>query len=305
MADNARRTALLQAREAYWDFYYRTRVADILSETEAQWKHLSSLFKDRDLTGQGTTVKAVKLQVDLLRASNERLNASKALLVSEKNLDHLFNASSGLRYVLGEPPVARPPTESGETMVEKALKQSPEVASAVAMDDAARAAKHLAVMEHLPDFIVRAYGNREPGQSGFYDYGLRVGVTVPLFFPFKQTQGAREASALAEAAKAELADARGIASHDASEAFVEAETAWELLKNYQDADMPKRLKRAWEAALVAYRNEQMSASDLIENYNMYLETLSEMHRARADYGKALARVDYVLGNVSTKEGSHE
>jgi outer membrane protein TolC len=69
--------------------------------------------------------------------------------------------------------------------------------------------------------------------------------------------------------------------------------------------MPKRLKRAWEAALVAYRNEQMSASDLIENYNMYLETLSEMHRARADYGKALARVDYVLGNVSTKEGSHE
>jgi outer membrane protein TolC len=305
MADNARRTALLQAREAFWDFYFRTRVADILFETEAQWKNLSALFKDRDLTGQGTTVKAVKLQVDLLRAGNERLNAAKALRVSESNLDHLFNAPSGRRYVLGEPPIARPPAETGSVAVEEAVKRNPEVASAVAMDDAARAAKHLAALEHLPDFVVRAYGERVPGASGFSDYGLRVGVSVPLFFPFKQTQEAREASATADAAKAELADARGVASHDAAEASVEAETAWELLKNYQDADMPKRLKRAWEAALVAYRNEQISASELVENYNMYLETLSELHRARADYGKALARLDFATGNVSTKEGSHE
>jgi outer membrane protein TolC len=305
MADNARRNALLQAREAYWDFYYRTRVADILSETEAEWNNLSALFKDRDLTGQGTTVKAVKLQVDLLRARNERLNASKALLVSEGNLDHLFDMPTGARYVLGEPPAAQPPTEAAEAVVEKALTQNPEVASAVAMDDAARAAKHLAKMEYLPDFVVRAYGERMPGMSGFSDYGLRVGVTVPLFFPFKQTQAVREASATAAAAKAELADARGLAAHDAADAAVEVETAWSLLKNYQDTDLAKRLRRAWEAARVAYRAEQMSASDLVENYNMYLETLTELHRARADYGKALARLDYVVGSVSAKGGSHE
>jgi cobalt-zinc-cadmium efflux system outer membrane protein len=304
-SDNTRRNALLQAREAYWDFYYRSRVGNILSETDAQWRKLNALFKDRDLTGQGNTVKAVKLQVDLVRAANERLGAAKALRVSEANLSHLFNAAPETHYVLGEPPGPQPPDVTQDQAVERTLAGNPEVASAVAMVESAKASKRLAALEHLPDFSVRAYGSRMVGASGFSDYGMRVGISVPLFFPFKQTQASREASAMAAAAKADLADMRGAATHDVAEAYVEATTAWELFKSYQDADLSARLKRAWGAAQVAYRNEQMSASDLIENYNMYLETLSELHRARADYGKALARLDYTMGNIVVKGERHE
>lgn len=304
-SDNTRRNILLQAREGYWDFYYRSKVAAILNETETQWKTLSVLFKSRDLTGQWASVKAVRTQVDLARALNERSTASKALRVSQANLDHLFNASAGAQYVLGDPPPAGPLTVTREEAVRRALGGNPEISSAVAMNDAAKAMKRSAVLEHLPDFTVRAYGNREVGSSGFSDYGMRVGVTLPIFFPFKQTQAAREASALSAASSADLTDAKGLVAHEVEEAYVEAESSWELLKSYEDANLAAQLKRAWEVSRVAYRNEQMPASELIESYNMYLETLSEIYRARADYGKALAQLDFAMGIVADKGGSHE
>jgi outer membrane protein TolC len=304
-SDNSRRNILLQAREGYWDFYYRARVAAILNETESQWKTLSVLFKSRDLTGQWASVKAVRTQVDLARALNERLTASKALRVSQANLDHLFNASAGAQYVLGDPPPAGSLTVTREEAIRRALGGNPEISSAVAMNDAAKAMKRSAVLEHLPDFTVRAYGNREVGSSGFSDYGMRVGMTLPIFFPFKQTQASREASALSAASAADLTDAKGLVAHEVEEAYVEAESSWELLKSYEDANLAAQLKRAWEASRVAYRNEQMPASELIESYNMYLETLSEIYRARADYGKALAQLEFAMGTVADKGENHE
>lgn len=299
---DARRMALRAAREAYWDFYLRAKTAGLLAANEDRWKRLGAAFKDRDLSGQGRSLKSVRMRMELLKAANERRGAQRALEISRAELSRVLGADPSTRWVLGEAsPLAAPP-DLGDAARGAAVERNPSLSSAKASLEAAKGAQRLAALEHLPDFVVRAYGERVQGASGFSDYGMRVGVSVPLFFPFRQTREAQAAAREASAAEAEFSDAKGRAATSLAEALAEAATAWDLLRDYEEAGFPKALPKAWEDSFVAYRNEQLSPTEAAEDLNLYLETSVEYERARADYGKALARLDYELGDFAPQGG---
>jgi hypothetical protein len=43
----------------------------------------------------------------------------------------------------------------------------------------------------------------------------------------------------------------------------------------------------------------------VDNYDMYLDTLKSYYKAQSDYGKALADLDYQIGNLPVSEKEKE
>jgi len=81
------------------------------------------------------------------------------------------------------------------------------------------------------------------------------------------------------------------------DAYVNADSAWRILKLYEEGGLVKQVQRAWQASQTAYRNEQMSLMEYVETYNTYVDTLTNYYQAKADYGKALAELEYETGNL--------
>lgn len=301
-AQNTRRMILMQARQTYWEFYYRQKVSGIQQDAQGRWKALSQALKSRELSGQWLSMKAVRMQMETAKAANEIITTSRSLRVSELNLNHLFSLPHGTTYILAEGPVLRPFTGEEEDYVRKALGQNPEVSAYQRAAEVREARKGLAALEHLPDFTVRLSGTRDPNGSGFSDYGFRLGVSVPLFFPFKQTQAMDQASEEVTAARYDLTGKQSEVTHMVEEAYVQAESAWRMVKLYEEGGLLRQTQRAWEATQAAYRNEEVPLSEFVESYKTYLETLTGFYQAQADYGKALAELEYEVGEIPQGDG---
>ena len=305
MAKDTRRTILLQARQTFWDFYYRQKVYDLLSEAQSQWKSLSQVLKSRELTGQWLSMKTVRAQLDIARSTNDLFTASQALEVSRVNFNHLFSLPHGTGYVLKEIPELQPLTGTMEDSIRTAMGHNPMVETAQREVDKAGAEAQVAALSHLPDLTLGVSGTRDPNGNGFSYYGLKVGVSVPLFFPMKQTQATDQANDQVAASRYELTGAQNQTTHMVEEAYVDAQSAWRLWKLYEEGGLLAQTQRAWKATQAAYRNEQMPFADLVENYNMYLQTLKDYYQAQSDYGKAVAQLQYETGELKAQEASNE
>jgi cobalt-zinc-cadmium efflux system outer membrane protein len=292
-----RRMIVLQARQAFWEFYYRQKVDAILEESQSRWKNLSQTLQTKELSGQWLSIKAVRMQMETAKAVNELITNSRALKVSQYNLNHLFSLPHFTSYQLGEEPPLPPFEAKEEELVNRALDQNSEITSSRAAIESSEARQHMASLEYLPDFDLWLSGVRDPNNGGFSNYGFRLGVTVPLFFPARQLQYSSAASDEVSAAKYDLKGKQNEVIHMAEDAYVNADSAWRILKLYEEGGLLKQTQRAWEATQTAYHNEEMSLSDYVETYNTYVETLTNYYQAQAEYGKALAELEYQVGGL--------
>ncbi len=297
MARDMRREILLQTRQTFWDFYYRQKVYDVLDESQKQWKSLSELLKSRELTGQWLSMKTVRAQMEIANATNDLFTSSQALEVSKVNFNHLFSLPHETIYVLKEIPTLPGLDGTVQDYIQTAMDHNPMVEAAQRELDKAGAEAHVMALSHLPDFTVALSGTRNPEDTGFSYYGFRVGVSVPLFFPIKQTQATDQANDQVEASKYELTGAKNETTHMVEEAYVNAQSAWRLWKLYEEGGLLEQTQKAWKATQAAYRNEEIQLPDFVDNYNMYIDTLKTYYKAQADYGKALAELDYQIGNL--------
>jgi outer membrane protein TolC len=297
-----RRSIVLQARQAFWEFYYRQKVDGLLQEAEKNWKGLSQLMESKELSGQWLSVKTIRMQMEMAKAVNELITNSRALKVSQFNLNHLFSLPHQTVYGLPEEVVLPPFAGKEEDYVQKALLHNSEIE---VYQDAIRsreAGQSLADLDYLPDFDVWVSGVKQP-DGGLNDYGFRLGITLPIFFPAKQSQAAGAASHELSAARYDLKGKQNEVIHMVEDSFVNAESAWRLLRLYEQGGLLKQTQKAWASTRLAYRNEQMPLSEFVENYNIYLETFRSYYQAQADYGKALAELDYQTGVL--KGDDHE
>lgn len=289
-----RRSVVLQARQAYWDFYYREKVNVLLQEARERWKSLGQIVESKELSGQWLSVKAVRMQVETADAVNALITNSRDLRVSQIALDHLFSLPPQTAYQLGKEPSLENFEGTEQGWITRALQGSPGIDVSKRTVEAQEASLHWASMDYLPDFDVWLSGVKDP-DGGFSNYGYRVGISLPLFFAAKQEPEESSASYRLSAARHDLVSEQNEVIHRTDEAYVNAESAWRILRLYEDGGLLRQIQRAWESSQVAYRNEEMSLEDFIETYNAYLQTLTHYYQAKADYGKALAQLEYEAG----------
>lgn len=243
------------------------------------------------------------MQMETAKAVNEMITNSRALKVSQFNLNHLFSLPHQTVYRLGEEPILPPFDRREEVLIRQAMDQNSELAVYQKALDVQKANQQKASLDYLPDFDVSLSGIRNPDDGSFSNYGFRLGVSIPLFFPAKQSHMEGAESDELSAARYDLKGEQNEVMHMVEDDFVNADSAWRILSLYEQGHLLQQVQRAWESSQLAYRNEEMSLSEFVESFNTYLETLNNYYQAKADYGKALAELDYQTGE--TKGDSHE
>jgi outer membrane protein TolC len=130
--------------------------------------------------------------------------------------------------------------------------------------------------------------------------GFQVGVSIPLWF--EKNRG-RVARAQAEIRKTQAAKEVSINEirTKVHNLFFRLRNARRLIELYRDDLLPQTV-RAMEIAETWYREGESSFSDFVETQAVYYNFQLSLARARADYGKYLARLEQLVGQTITKNG---
>jgi outer membrane protein TolC len=297
LAQDARREALWQARMGYWHLYQEQEIYTVRKDAEKQWRRFRELLVSRGLAGQWISLKLIKAQLGLARDSNDFITAKERTEVAKSHLRHVLGQEAGTDFRLSGPDRLKDFSQAERGHLHQDHREHPQVSAAAETLAQARARLAAARAAFLPDLNTRLWtDDRVTGADGF---GFRVGLQVPL--GLSQATALSKAGGEVKAAEQNLKAARDLVHHQLEEARVGAQSAWNLVALYETGGLIAQAEQAWNFAQQAWRNEGLSLADFIESYDSYLDIRSAHIHARANYGKALARLDYETGIFESKE----
>lgn len=141
---------------------------------------------------------------------------------------------------------ARPALEAPAKLVERAMRQRPELRAMGAMRDEALTMARLARKEPLPDLMSSIWLNQNIG--GPPSFGVMLGGTVPVFGVAKQRHRAAAFDARAEGAAQDQAAMRAMIRFEVTNALIKVQTATRQLDLLRNVALPKA-RESFEASL--------------------------------------------------------
>ena len=166
--------------------------------------------------------------------------------------------------------------------------------TAVARADLGTALAHKTIW---PDFTVGlTYGQRDRGTGTERMGSAVIGFSVPVHAGARQYAAREEARASMQQAQADLSASRAEVESHIGVLVAELETAGELIDLYRDGILPEA-RATVESALSSYRVGRVDFMTLVDaemSANRYESELVDLY---ADYGRAVAGLESVVGRA--------
>jgi outer membrane protein TolC len=303
--DKAVRDVTVQIRESVHELLYVRAAKKVVAGNRGLLDHLRKVAETSHAEDRAAFVDVVKAQSQVAQLAYDGLLLEELEQTELAKLNALLN---------------RPPDERIGPFVDQALGplvyeldqiyrlaegSQEEILMAETRVDKAWAKVDLAQFQNLPDFKLGVFyagiGDPDvpvdPQDAGRDAVGIQAGVTIPLWFGKSRSRvdGAR--------AEAERARAVKVARVNETRAKIRAlyfrlRNAGRLVTLYRDELLPQAA-RSLEIAETWYREGEGSFSDFVETQAVWYNFQLSLARARADYGKFLARLERLVGRSLT------
>ena len=158
---------------------------------------------------------------------------------------------------------------------------------------AGQAALTVARKEILPDFGVNVTTQKKVAGMPWM-YGVELMASVPVFRDRKQRPMVAEAMAMLGAARAMREATRVQADAELAAASADAAAARELMTLYSDSILPQA-RLAVEASIASYQTGAVDFLTLLANITSVLTYDLASEQQRAEYVRALARIEPLTG----------
>lgn len=292
--DAAVRDVVVALRESYQELLY---IRDARRIAEQNRELLDQLRK----VGEGAYAENRAALVDVMKAQAQSGQLLyDALLLEELErtekvrmnglLDRPADAPIG---PLADEPV-RPVVHSLPEIQAFAESNLEEIRIAGAGVEKAQSMLSLARYENLPEFNLGASYGTDRGEK---QAGVQVGVMLPIWLG---KNAGRTASA-----RADLGTMQAMKRAQVNEARTMVQDGWFRLRNaerlvrlYRD-DLIPQAARAIESAETLYKRGQGAFADYVETQSTFYGFQLSLARAKADYGKFLARLEKLAGKGLT------
>lgn len=290
------RDLTVQLRESYQELLY---IRDARRIADQNREILDQLRK----VGETAYAQNRAALVDMMKAQSQ----SGQLLYDALLIEELERTEkTRLNSLLSRPPEALigPLTEEPLRLVvykldeiyQLADQNLEEIRMAQAGIEKAQSTLALARYDVLPQFKLGASIGEEDGAT---QVGVLAGLTVPLWFG-KNAARLEQARAEVEAAKA-MKEAQVNETHTmVRDNYFRLQNSERLVRLYRDQLLPQAAK-AMELAETWYRQRQGSFSDFIETGAVWYNFQLALARAKADYGKFLARLEKLAGRALSQK----
>ena len=291
-ADEAEQQLVARVKSVYYRLAHMDRSLDIMRETRELLRNFFEVSSTLYAVGAG-------LQQDVLQAQIAIAQMTEDITVVEQDrvaMAARLNALLG-RYAtvpvpgleLPEPVGELPPVDS---LIGLAAELRPALAAARERVLAAEAGYRAARRQLYPDIaITLGYGQRPE----FVDFvTVMVGISIPLFAGSRQLPLRREMEAMQSMEQAREQNLYNETFAQLTELRAEAERARNLSGLYANAVLPQA-RAAVESALSAYRVGRVDYMTLVTNQMTVNRYEIESVRLAADYHRALARLEALVG----------
>ena len=304
-----RSDVVLRVKQAYYDLGFLDRALAENRLYEALLDHFEAIARRRYAEGVGLQRDGLRLQAEITRTLQQRHQLRSQRVRLEAILNALRDAPADTP--IAEVRLADPPQLELEvqSLREIGRRERPEIRAAFLSIEEAEKMLHSARIRHRPDFNVgltwgniRAYGVQMAGTpvpgDGKDSYGVSVGLTLPVFRG-KYDAGVREATERLNAARFAYRESAAAMESEVRAISFRIETIRSQLRLYERTLVPQ-VERALESTLDAYSNGAAEVTGLIEIQRLLLDAQLGAARLRADYLKAAADLERVIGSAVPK-----
>jgi outer membrane protein, heavy metal efflux system len=266
LADDVRRTLVMQVRQAYGRLYLLDREGESLSAAREMLSLLSSVASARYAAGQGDQEALVKAQLEASRLEERRSDLEAARAASVAVLNRLLDRPAGT----GLGPVATLPgaEASPGDLSDRALAVSPEVSMRRAALQAADRRLDAARLESRPNFLVGVGAGTTLAPEAVVT--LRLGIELPIWNRRKADPMVAQARADLAAATEELRESEARVRSEADRLSAQWRRDQEQVVRYREAIVPQSAV-AMDAARASYLAGRGDFGTVIEDFRMWLD----------------------------------
>lgn len=264
----------------------------LLEEVEREVGHHLEAVDAAYRGGRGTQGESVALRIELERIADRRRENARDHAVAQARLERWVGAAASLPLA----PRAPLASESAATAIEPDLLRSvdahPALARLRAQQASARAEVEVARTERSADWSVElAVGIRRPT---FSNLGT-VNFSIPITWNRADRQDREVAARLSEAdaAAAEVEEARRIAVSDLRQAREGWQHEQDRLTRYDEAFIPLAAQRS-SAALAAWRGGAGTLGAVLEAHHAEIETRLDQLKLERELAEMSVQLDYWL-----------
>lgn len=304
--DKTIRAVVGAIKESFHELLYIRTAEKVVAQNLVILQHLRKVSETAYARDRATLMDMVRAQSQLGQLRYDKLLLEELELTEKTRLNGLLNrapdAKIGQLLTGGSEPIVF----NLHDLYRIAENNQEEIRIAEALLEKAGAKADLASYENLPDFNLGVYyssigepdvPNKPPG-SGRDSVGVQVGVTIPLWLDKNKGRVNRAQAEIrvAEATKAAQINETRTKVHAI---FFRLENARRLIALYEKELLPQAAK-SMQIAETWYREGEATFSDFVETQSVVYNFQLSLARARADYGKYLARMERVVGQALTK-----
>lgn len=261
-------------------------------------RSFEELIRARYRVGEGTHSELIRAQVELGQVENRlaQLNALRPVYVAELNASLNRSSSAGIERVNSAPAV-RVATDAS-SLVATAQRTHPSLLAFDERSEEQRLLADVARSSGLPDFTLGVdymfYEGHVLQRSGAGDpVMVTMGMSIPLWRE-KIDAGVREALSRRLALSLERDGEANRIAAAIHRAWFEHMDADRRVRLFEQTLVPKA-EESLRASLAGFRTGSTSFLDLLDTERTLLEFSIAVERARADRGKALARLNTLVG----------
>lgn len=280
--------------EAVWNLWLADRRLETTHEMARLAQDLMGSARARYESGQAMPVDLVRVQIELVKLTNEVASLQRERAAALAALNALLNAEPDrLRNVAGLTP-PDPLPMSREAYLARARDFCCLLVAFEKEAQARTALARAARREQRPMVELRVEARQFEGRAGLAEVDTGVFFNLPWIWRGKYRGMIAEADADERMAAAELQEEIRRTEQEVSELHTRAENAWSLLAALRDAVAPLA-RQAVEQTQAAYTAGTGSFLDRIEAQRALLESKLDSHAAVAAFARARARLEQIAG----------
>ncbi|MBW1680697.1 MAG: TolC family protein [Deltaproteobacteria bacterium] len=299
--DKTIREVVRSVKESFHELRYIREAKRVARENLELLNHLRKVGESAFAARRTTLLDVIKAQEQVGQLHYDLVLLDDLEQTETTRLNTLLNRPPGA-------PIGRLGDVSGgslcytlEELYRIAEENQEDIQMARAEINRAEAKLHLARLETMPDFNVGLFYSGigkpdvpvQPPDAGRDAVGVRVGLTVPLWFG-KNRGRVERALAERESARARKEAQVNRYREKIRSTYFKLKNAARLMDLYRNELLPQAAG-AMEIAETWFREKESSFSDFVEAQSLWYHFRLALERATADYGKNLAALEQMAG----------
>jgi len=278
--------------QAYHMLHHTYAAVEILTEGKDLMTRAIRVSEARYAAGKAPQQDIFKAQTQLSILETRIVQMMQDRRTAEAQLNALLNRAPGTAVGVPEDSEPVPLSTTVDELLAKAAETAPELGRDRKMIERSELAVNLAKKEFHSDYTVSAgyyYMGSMPAM-----YEARVEIPIHLHTSSRQKPALNEQVQLLGESRHNYEAAEQNLQYKVREQYAAAETAWRLMKLYEDTILPQS-SLTIEASLTAYQTGSADFLSVLTNIGTRVEAQEQLHEQELNYALALAKLEEMTG----------